>query len=144
MGRRDSIPAPLRYVLSGPGALKLGMEPVHRFAAAARLSQADSARLAVVVEELANNLYEHGGVEEGDRCEIELVCRPGELELKLTDPGRPFDPRGHDGDGDIPDRGGGAGLNLVRAWASEIDYASSGGMNRLTVHLPIRTESPHR
>ena len=55
-----------------------------------------------------------------------------------TDPGKPFDPESEMRDREIPARGGGAGLKLVRAWASQIDYQTSEGLNRLSVRLPLR------
>ena len=111
------------------------------FADSAGIDEADRSRLAVLVEELVTNLYDHGGLGVEDVFDIELSSTGTDINLVVIDPGQPFDPRVA-GDGDaIPSRGGGAGLKLVRAWASHIDYRTADGRNRLAVVLPLRRSS---
>ncbi|GAA4712119.1 ATP-binding protein [Sphingomonas lutea] len=108
------------------------------FAAAAGAHPDDVKRIAVTVEELLTNLYEHGGIKNDERVSMELFVTSSEFSLVLTDPGRPFDPRTDAGENQIAPRGGGAGLKLVRAWASEIEYTSSPAKNRLSLRIPRR------
>ncbi|CAN5121812.1 hypothetical protein BH10PSE13_BH10PSE13_15000 [soil metagenome] len=121
-----------------------GADPVHRAVTIARAFAGDhdmaangAARLAILVEELVMNLFDHAGVVAGDRVELGLLREEAGVRLVLVDPGAPFDPRESpdDGDAKIPDRGGGAGLALVRAWAEIVEYRSAGGVNRLELRL---------
>lgn len=136
MGTRESIPAPLRLSLSGPAAVHDATAAAREFAATADLDKGDATRLAIVVEELVTNLYDHAGLNDGDVFDIELAATGSEISLVVSDEGRSFDPRSARSDDTIPSRGGGAGLRLVRAWASKIDYQSTDGLNRLSVLLP--------
>ncbi len=106
------------------------------FARSGGLDDDKISRLAVVVEELVMNLYDHGEVSTEDEISVELTLTEVDLKLVITDPGRPFDPGTAD-NGDLPQRGGGAGLKLVRAWASHIRYQSADGLNQMVVHLPV-------
>ena len=106
------------------------------FARSGGLDDDKISRLAVVVEELVMNLYDHGEVSPDDEISVELTLTEVDLKLVITDPGRPFDPGTAD-NGDLPQRGGGAGLKLVRAWASHIRYHSEDGLNQMVVHLPV-------
>ena len=38
----------------------------------------------------------------------------------------------------MPARGGGAGINIVKRWATLVDYAIEPNRNRLELLLPIR------
>lgn len=127
---------PVRLGLSGPTAVHEATLAARNFARSARLSEADAARLAIVVEELVANLYDHGGLGVDDAFEIELSATATDIKVVLIDPGTPFDPGLASLDRDFPTRGGGAGLKLVRAWAIRTDYRSIDGLNRLAVSLP--------
>jgi anti-sigma regulatory factor (Ser/Thr protein kinase) len=106
------------------------------FSRSTRIDEADAARLAIVVEELVANLYDHGGLGVDDAFEIELSATSTDISVVLIDPGTPFDPGLAKLGVNSPPRGGGAGLKLVRAWAKHIDYQSINGVNRLAVVLP--------
>src|SRR5690348_8310695 len=133
---RESIPVPLRLSLSGPSAVHEATLAARDFAGAAALAEADASRLAIVAEELVTNLYDHGGLADHAIVTIELSATDAEVVVILTDPGRPFDPGLATLDGPIPSRGGGAGLKLVRAWATDMDYETANGENRLRLRLP--------
>jgi anti-sigma regulatory factor (Ser/Thr protein kinase) len=137
VGIRDSIPAPLRATFSGGNAVHEATEAARRFAASAGLHATEASHLAIVVEELVTNYYEHSGASAADTIDLELSGQAEELVLTLVDCGTPFDPRSLTLSNEVPDRGGGAGLKLVRSWASAIDYQQTGGLNRLTVRLPL-------
>ena len=137
MGTRESIPAPLRLSLNGPAAVHDATAAARRFAAGAGIDPDDASRLAIIVEELVTNLYDHGGLSSEATFDLELSLEDAEIFLAITDPATPFDPRSADIDGGLPARGGGAGLKLVRAWATAIDYSREAGLNRLTLRLPV-------
>ena len=137
MGTGESIPATLRLILVGPTAVREATAAARELAAAASLQKALAARLAIAVEELVTNLYEHAQLNHEDQVEVRLSRKEDLIAVTIIDPGRPFDPRLISHDGTIPERGGGAGLALVRSWASEIRYSSNAGYNRLEVSLPI-------
>ena len=136
MATRESIPAPLQVSLAGPTAVHDATTAARAFAEEGGVADADVARLAVVVEELVTNFYDHGEISHEDEIFVELSLTEVDLRLVITDSGRPFDP-GKADNGDLPERGGGAGLKLVRAWASHIRYQSADGSNQLVVHLPV-------
>lgn len=135
MASGDSYSPPVKLRCKGAEATHALVEGVQTFSLDAALEAGQAARLAILVEELVANLVEHGGI--GAEGEIELVLAQDEggLAIILSDPGNPFDPR-EAGPGDrIPERGGGVGIDLVKAWADIVDYRSDGGRNRLELRL---------
>ena len=126
--------------LSGPSAVHDATTAARSFAAENRLAPEEAARLAIIVEELVNNLYDHGGLGEADTFDLEVGLGGGEIRLVLVDGGAPHDPALAVLPGDIPARGGGAGLALVRAWARQSHYRSTGDGNRLELQLPLRRD----
>ena len=108
------------------------------FAAANGISGDDLSRLCVVVEEWVANLYEHGGVGPHETVEIALAADPKGVRIVIVDPGRAFDPRRSKPGGGLPERGGGAGIDIIRKWASHIDYRVVDGRNRLDLLIPLR------
>lgn len=138
MSARDSNSASVTIRCKGETALRESGEAARLFAIDARLETGGAARLAIIVEELVANLVDHGGAGPADAIELSLSRdSAGPVTLILIDGGTPFDPRDAATDDAIPDRGGGAGLNLVRAWASIVDYRSQGGRNRTEVSIPL-------
>jgi anti-sigma regulatory factor (Ser/Thr protein kinase) len=133
---RESIPAPLRLAISGPSAIHDATEAARKFADASGIDGADRSRLAIIVEELVTNLYDHGGLGTGDVFGIELSATDSDIGVIITDRGRAFDPRTAPLDLRIPSKGAGAGLRLVRDWATHADYHRTGGQNRLALVLP--------
>lgn len=137
MSGRDSKSASVTIRCKGETALRESVEAARLFGIDTGLAAADAARLAIVVEELVVNLVDHGGMDPADAIELGLSRGPdGVIALVLIDEGAVFDPRTSDADAAIPERGGGAGLNLVRAWATIVDYRSEGGRNRTEVSIP--------
>ena len=122
--------------LSGQAAIHDAVSGARLFADRNGIPEDAATKLAIVVEELVTNLYEHGGLADSDLIDIELTVEAASIRLAITDHARPFDPRSAV-QGHVPSRGGNAGLALVRNWASAIDYRSSGGTNRLTLALPL-------
>jgi len=102
-----------------------------------RLAPADHSRLAIMIEELLANLFEHGRTGPESVIVLRLARHPDHVQLVLEDGGPAFDPAGADPDTPIPDRGGGAGLALVRAWAAQLSYDSGAELNRLELRYSL-------
>jgi serine/threonine-protein kinase RsbW len=117
------------------GMIAQAVETAHVFAADAALSKADAARLAVLVEELIANICDHGGCDSCDVINLQLSAADGAICILIDDPGRPFDPTTAEANEAIPERGGGAGIALVRAWASDFRYERRDGRNYTRVIL---------
>jgi anti-sigma regulatory factor (Ser/Thr protein kinase) len=117
-------------------AVAMLTEAARRFAADRCLAPAQAARLAILVEELVINACEHGGVADDQRIDLTLADETGGLIMILSDPGTPYDPRSHVASDMVPERGGGAGLDLVLQWAEIIDYRRIADRNELHLRLP--------
>lgn len=104
---------------------------------AMQLAPADHSRLAVMIEELLANLFEHGRTGPNSLIVLRLARHPDHVQLVLEDGGPAFDPTTADLDAPIPDRGGGAGLALVRAWAEQLSYATEPELNRLELRYSL-------
>lgn len=98
-------------------------------------------RLAIIVEEIVTNVLCHAGSAPAspDR-DIPLTLRLHQddagLFVTLEDGGIPFDPRlAVLRELPNPDRGGGVGLALVKAWSEIVAYDRVGCQNRLVLHL---------
>ena len=137
MAAGESSPDTLRLTLAGPSSIGIATRAALDFASIHEIGDADRARLAIVVEELVTNLFEHGGLADDDQIYLALSLIEEVIGLEITDPGSPFDPQTSPQHRPIPDRGGGAGIALVRAWASESNYEVSGAGNRLRISLPL-------
>ena len=137
MATGESIPATLRLNLTGPDAVRAATRCARDFSALHAVGEATAARLVIAVEELVTNLYEHGRLGAEDAIELALSRSADAVSLAITDKGKPFDPRTAAQPTNPPERGGGAGLALVRAWASESDYEVGENGNRLTISLPL-------
>ena len=137
MGARESIPGSLTQILRGKAAILDGAGAARAFGEAQWLTEDECARLCIIVEELIANLYEHGGLTETDEVELSLASEPGGIRIVIVDPGAPFDPRSAPTPRDRPERGGGAGIDIVRAWAEFVDYSVIPAGNRLELLLPV-------
>lgn len=114
----------------------------------AGLDAADSARLAIVIEELFVNTVTHGYADTvGATPLVKLtawIARDGAIRIDYRDRGRPFDPL-RDGPsiavpaGEILDylsrRIGGVGLWLLRHYVQQAEYVHLAGCNRLCFSL---------
>jgi serine/threonine-protein kinase RsbW len=123
--------------VAGPTALGDAIAATRIYALELDLKARDQARLCIIVEELITNLCEHGVCGTEREIALELVRYPSGLGLIFEDNGVPFDPRSVSDTGDVPPRGGGAGLRLVRAWTDVVGYESANGRNRLELLLAL-------
>lgn len=140
MGSGESNMGTTLVQVSGASPVTDAAKAVRDFAAGNEIKGSDLSRLCVIVEELVANLYEHGGLAQDDRVELTLSAVAHGVRIVMVDPGRPFDPRTARSGHRRPERGGGAGLDIVRNWASQIDYRLSDGRNRLELLIPVRSD----
>ena len=102
----------------------------------------DAARLSILVEELLANIVEHGGLAADGTIRLSVHREERGLRLVLRDSGQPFDPRDASLDADVPERGGGAGLDIVRRWAAILSYRPGPPLNRLELRIPFGDPRP--
>jgi anti-sigma regulatory factor (Ser/Thr protein kinase) len=140
MASRESIPDPLRLKLSGEGAVSIAVSSARVFASAAILDRASSARLAIVVEELVLNLYDHGELAADEFFELELQRIPDALRVSLIAPGPKFDPRVETRTSTPRSAGASAGLKLIREWSQSIEHDYVDGRNRVVTTLAVSTK----
>jgi serine/threonine-protein kinase RsbW len=91
--------------------------------------------LALVVEEWLMNVVEHGDPAEDGPIDLIFERHEGFVRLTITDMAAAFDPRGATSDGPNEERGGGAGLALIHAWATIRSYQRTDGRNRVEFEL---------
>lgn len=104
------------------------------FAAAGGLDVDRSDRLAVVVEEWVANIVEHGRPSRESQVVMRLErTMDGAVRLTFSDAGSAFDPRSAPDGGPNLERGGGAGIALIRAWYDIEAYERRSGRNRLVL-----------
>ncbi|HET9334822.1 MAG TPA: ATP-binding protein [Sphingomicrobium sp.] len=138
MSPRESNPASLTRRFRGRETIVDAIEAARGFGRSLGLADEDLARLCIIVEELVANLYDHGGLAEQDEVELTLAGETAGIRVTMVDPGFPFDPWTEAGSTQ-PERGGGAGLALVHAWAEILSYDAAGTGNRLELFLPLRS-----
>jgi serine/threonine-protein kinase RsbW len=95
-------------------------------------------RLAIVLEEWVMNVVEHGVPHPSSRIVLRLAGGATGVRITVSDAGMAFDPRAVALATPNPDRGGGAGIALILAWATIEDYRRARGRNRLVLALPPR------
>ncbi|MDM7958062.1 ATP-binding protein [Blastomonas sp.] len=136
MIRRNFKPHSCDLDENGPESIHRAVALVHEFSASAVLTPQQTAKLAILVEEAVTNLYDHADVQPGFTGSLALSADDDGVGICLCDSGTAFDPRTVE-DTHVPDldRGGGAGLALIRAWADALDYRSEEGCNRLELKL---------
>lgn len=138
MGLGDSNSGATRVRIGGATPVSDAADAARDFAAGHAIAGDDLSRLCVVVEEVFANLVEHGGVGPDQGVALTLSLDPHGVRLVMVDPGRPFDPRQAPTGGPRPTRGGGAGIDIVRRWATIVDYRISNGLNQLELLVPLR------
>ena len=138
MGSSDSKYPPVTICCNGTDAVHRLVEAAHRFSGGCQLTPSSAAKLAIIVEELVFNLVEHGQVGESGEIELLLGHDADGVTIVLRDTGVAFDLRTAESEEAIPERGGGAGIDLIRAWAEVLDYRSEAGRNRLDLRMSTK------
>jgi len=123
------------YELTGQAAPRAACEAARSFAGDAGLHILDADRLCILVEELVANQVEHGGAAS---THLGLTLEGQNVRIELTDTGAPFDLRTRSSGSQIPERGGGAGLAIVQAWARVLSYRRAAGVNFVELLMPLR------
>lgn len=120
-----------------PGAVAGALAVVRAFVQQADLGRDPAERLAIIVEEWIANVVEHGEPPPGSRIGVRLFQRADLIRITITDAGGAFDPRDATFEGPNVDRGGGVGLELMRAWSRVSAYGRRAGRNRLVLEMPL-------
>jgi anti-sigma regulatory factor (Ser/Thr protein kinase) len=103
------------------------------FARAAALPLESADRLVVIVEEWVANIVEHGRAPAGSLVVLRLERVGGRVRLGFSDAGVAFDLRSAEDTGPNLERGGGAGIALIRSWSEVESYERRAGRNRLVL-----------
>ena len=119
----------------GAGTVAGAIAFARRFAAASGLADATADRLAVVVEEWVANIVEHAAASPGSLVVLRLERAGDGARLSVSDGGVAFDPRKAEHQGPNLERGGGAGIALIRGWSEIERYDRRGGRNRVVFRL---------
>lgn len=135
MGERESNSPAVLHQLTGEAAPRAASEAARAFADAAGLDALDADRLCIVAEELVMNAVEHGGA---TRAALSFALEGGSVSIGLSDNGAPFDMGIAPSDIVRKDRGGGAGLALIRAWTKLLSSRRSDEANLLMLSMPLR------
>lgn len=138
MGSSDSKYPPVTICCNGTDAVHRLVEAARGFSGGCQLTPSSAAKLAIIVEELVFNLVEHGQVGESGEIELLLGHDADGVTIVLLDTGVAFDLRTAESEEAIPERGGGAGIDLIRAWAEVLDYRSEAGRNRLDLRMSTK------
>ncbi len=117
----------------GDRAVARAIAFARRFAETARLSSDAADRLVVVVEEWAANIVEHSAAVPASLIVLTLERAGDGARITFTDAGVAFDPRDAEDDGPNLERGGGAGIALIRSWCEIESYRRRSGRNRLVL-----------
>lgn len=118
-------------------AVSTALACAQEFIARAPCGADAEAKLAIILEELVANVVEHGSAGPESEILIDIVAIGQDIGLTLGDGGSHFDPRTAPAPQDIPpERGGGAGLALVRRWANIVSYDRIDGRNLLRLVIP--------
>ena len=136
MSSGESNPERATLRLKGSDAVGQALAAARGFADEQWLTDEETARLCIIVEELLTNLYDHAGLSGEHEIDMSLIVEPDGLHLVLVDPSPAFDPRSAPR-GEKSDRGGGAGIDIVRAWAEIVEYGQTEDGNRLEVVRPV-------
>jgi anti-sigma regulatory factor (Ser/Thr protein kinase) len=118
------------------GILHATLAAAFEFAGQQALRAKSTRRLAIIVEEIVTNVLCHAGADRDITLTLRLEQTEAGLFVALEHDGIPFDPRlAPPRELPNPDRGGGVGLALVKAWAEIVCYDCQGQHNRLVLRL---------
>lgn len=115
--------------------VRRGLAAAAAFAIDAAIGDDAADKLAIIVEEWLVNVVEHGGGP--GRIAMRLERRADCVRVMFSDTGQPFDPRAVVFEGPNEERGGGAGLALIKAWSRITGYSRRGGRNRVVLEMPV-------
>ena len=138
MGVEKSRSYFFRLALGGDDPVHLAVDAAHNLCESEDVDPEDAARLAIVVEEIVTNLYEHGRNIEAGPVTFSLSRQANLVSIMLSDCGTAFDPRTRTTEPSLQfQRGGGAGLALARAWTTTMHYHSLRDRNIFELTMPL-------
>ena len=138
MSKRESKSDGATCILQGAEAISQASNAARAFGTLEGGDEDELARLCIVVEELVANLYDHGGLSENDKVELRLASEASGIRVTIIDPGAPFDPWKASQTGQPTERGAGAGIDIIKAWARFVGYRATPEGNQLELLLPLR------
>jgi serine/threonine-protein kinase RsbW len=103
----------------------------------------------VALDEVLSNIIKYAWPEGGSHeLQVRIGAQHGEIEVVITDDGKPFDPRDQPAPappspGREP-RTGGVGIHMVKQLVDRIDYARIDGRNRVTLVKQYGSEAASR
>lgn len=115
--------------------VRRGLAAAAAFASDAEIGDEAADKLAIIVEEWLVNVVEHGGGP--GRIAMRLERQAGGVRMMFSDTGQAFDPRAVVFEGPNAERGGGAGLALIKAWSRITGYTRRKGRNRVLLEMPV-------
>lgn len=127
----------MAWLACDANAVARALTHARAFAGLAAIGDDAAERLAIIVEEWVANVVEHGGAAIHTRIVLRLDRTEAIVRLSVSDAGLAFDPRAAAFEGPDLERGGGAGLELIRAWARFAAYARRRGRNRIVLEMPL-------
>lgn len=123
-------------------------ESVNQFTAANAVDSLVSHRMNVVLDDVLSNIMSHGYANPVDHViTIEFNLGSKQLDVVVTDDGRPFDPLSHRRPN--PRAGleefeiGGLGIELIRQLTHKVNYRRCGDQNILTLTFCTETNESH-
>lgn len=127
-------------ITAEPAHLQQAMTWLKTECASNRIGSDDSARLAIVLEELLLNVTTYNGAPP-PTVELTFVRQPLALQLDIEDDGVAFDPTvaaPPNLSDDVDDRAlGGLGIHMVMRLMDEVTYTREGNRNRLVLRKLI-------
>lgn len=131
--------ARMRTTISGSATVADAIAFARAFSAEVALPPDPAARLCIIVEELVANACEHGGASCGP-IDLSLALEGDTIGFVMSDRGPAFDLSAVSVTLPKPERGGGVGLELVRAWTTRLRYRVSEAGNRLELIIPLERQ----
>jgi serine/threonine-protein kinase RsbW len=122
-----------------PAAIARLTDDVSEFLRTAGIDSRAVHHVALVVDEILNNVATHGGSPDS-KASLVLTIEPDRIAGQIRDCGAPFDPRSaaEPNLATSPDEReiGGLGLFLVQRLTSALDYRRDGNQNWTTFYVP--------
>lgn len=136
MGHRRRFSAYVAKDCNFAPVIRQSLQFAHDFLAAHDFQPRLQVKLAIVVEELVTNALCHGGKGQDFSLSLELAEKDGSIALRMEDNGIAFNPLSvPPAKAPNPITGGGIGLAIVHAWATDTNYERGGVTNSLGLTL---------
>lgn len=113
-------------------------EQVQRFCTEKGLEERKAYLSGLFLEEMAGNIVDHGFTKDKKEhsVDVRVVCKDGDVILRLKDDCIPFDPKQRASIADPEDITKNFGIRMVYSMAKDISYQNILGLNVLTIRIP--------